>query len=156
VVNPLFDYDYGPGFRNNDESGVMENVPPAIRRVIMPLVPKVDADGNERGGVPSLLLRLPLGTYTGWNPIPSGALKGRERSLAGGYIPFAKTKADRLAKGDPRLSIEERYPSAAAYYAAALKQANDLVQQRFLLPEDAVRLLNQMMTELGASNLLSH
>ncbi len=52
------------------------------------------------------------GTYTGWNPIGSGVLKGRERSLAGGYIPFAKTKAERLASGDPRLSIEERHPSS--------------------------------------------
>ena len=85
-----------------------------------------------------------------------GALKGRERSLAGGYIPFPKTKAERLATGDPRLSIEERYPSAAAYYGAAVKQTDNLVQQRLLLPEDAIRLLNQMMTELETSRLLQH
>jgi hypothetical protein len=156
VINPLFDYDYGPAFHDNDESGVISNVPPVIRRVILPLVPKVNADGNELGGVPSLLHRLPLGTYTGWNPIPAGALKGRERSLAGGYIPFAKTKAERLATGDPRLSIEERYPSAAMYYAAAIKQADDLVKQRLLLPEDATRLLAQVMTDLETSKLMPH
>jgi hypothetical protein len=153
VINPLFDYDYGPMFHSNDESGVITNVPPAVRRVILPLVPRVDSDGNEMGGVPSLLYRLPLGTYTGWNPIPAGALKGRERSLAGGYIPFARTKAERLASGDSRLSIEERYRNAAEYYAAGVKHANELVQQRLLLPEDAIRLLNQMMTELEASKL---
>ena len=156
VVNAVLDYDYGPAFRYNDESGVITNVPPAIKQVIPTLVPRVDKDGNETGGVPSLLQRVPLGTYTGWNPIPSGPLKGRERSLAAGYIPFAKTKAERLATGDPRLSIEERYPTADAYSAAAVRAANDLVQARFLLPEDAMRLLNQMLTEMDASKLLRH
>jgi hypothetical protein len=155
VVNPVLDYDYGPDFRYNDESGVIANVPPAIRRVIPTLVPKVDADGNEMGGIPSLLQRVPLGTYTSWNPIPAGPLKGLEKSLAAGYIRFAKTKAAREASGDPRLSIGERYPNAAAYYATAVKQANTLVQQRFLLPDDAIRLLNQMVTDLEASKLFT-
>jgi hypothetical protein len=153
VVNPVLDYNYGPEFRNNDESGIISNVPPAIKHVIPTLVPRVDADGNEMGGVASLLQRVPLGTYTGWNPIASGPLKGRQNSLVAGYVPFAKTKAERLATGDPRLSIEERYPTAAVYYAAAVKQANDLVKQRLLLPDDAIRLLNQMVTELEASKL---
>ena len=154
VVNPVLDYDYGPQFRYNDESGVITNVPPAIRHVIPTLVPKVDADGNEMGGVPSLLQRVPLGTYTSWNPIATGPLKGREKSLAAGYVPFAKTKAERVAGGDPRLSIEERYPTPALYYAAAEKQAKELVQQRLLLPEDEVRLLNQISTEIEAKRLL--
>ena len=57
----------------------------------------------------SVLLEVPLGTYTGWNPIARGFFKGHIQSLGGGYIPFAKTKAQRLASGDPRLSLEERY-----------------------------------------------
>ena len=28
VVNPVLDYDYGPAFRYNDNSGVVANVPP--------------------------------------------------------------------------------------------------------------------------------
>jgi hypothetical protein len=60
---------------------VITNVAPPIRRVITPLVPKLNADGNEIGGVPSLLHRLPLGTNTGWNPIPDGAMRGREKTL---------------------------------------------------------------------------
>jgi hypothetical protein len=154
VVNPVLDYDYGREFRYNDESGVIALVPPRVKRVIPTLVPKVDADGNEIAGVRSLLMRVPLGTYTGWNPIPVGALKGRERSLAGGYIPFAKTRSERLASGDSRLSIEERYPSLQAYYAAATSQANDLVKQRFLLPDDAARLLKQILDDMRASHLL--
>jgi hypothetical protein len=153
VVNPVLDYDYGQAYRYNDNSGVIANVPPPIRRAIPTLVPKVDGDGNEIAGVRSLLMRMPLGTYTGWNPTPSGPLKGRQRSLAGGYVPFAKTKAERLAAGDPRLSIEERYPSSWSYVSSAMNQANALVQQRFLLPEDAVRLLKQVLNDVEAGGL---
>jgi hypothetical protein len=97
---------------------------------------------------------VPLGTYTGWNPIGSGVLKGRQRSLAGGYIPFAKTRAERLAIGDPRLSIEERYPSLQAYFAAATREAAALVADRLLLPDDAVRLLQQVLDDMRESQLL--
>jgi len=154
VVNAVLDYDFGPAYRYNDSSGVMTNVPPTIKRVIPTLVAKVNADGNDVAGVKSVLFQVPLGTYTGWNPIASGILKGRERSLAGGYIPFAKTKAERLASGDSRLSIEERYPNLWAYYSAAAAAAADLVKQRLLLPDDAVRLLKQLLSDMERSKLL--
>ncbi len=154
VINAVLDYDYGPAFRYNDDSGVITKVPPPVKRVIPTLVPKLDADGNEIAGVKSVLASVPLGTYTGWNPIGAGVLAGRERSLAGGYIPFAKTKAERVAAGDPRLSIEERYPSLSAYYEAAAARAAELVRQRFLLPDDAARLLKQVMSDMTASGLL--
>ena len=154
VVNSVLDYDFGPQYRYNDSSGVITNVPPTVKRVIPTLVPKVDADGNDVAGVKSLLFRVPLGTYTGWNPIGSGILKGRERSLAGGYIPFAKTRAERLASGDPRLSIEERYPSLQAYVAAATREAAALVADRLLLPDDAARLLKQIVDDMRNSQLL--
>jgi hypothetical protein len=156
VVNAVLDYDFGPEYRYNDSSGVMTKVPPPIKRVIPTLVGKVNADGNEVAGLKSVLLQVPLGTYTGWNPIASGVLKGRERSLAGGYIPFAKTKAERLASGDPRLSIEERYQDLRTYYAAAAAAAADLVRQRLLLPDDAARLLKQVLTDMESSKLLRH
>lgn len=154
VLNPVLDYDYGPDFRYNDDSGVITNVPPPVTRVITTLVPKVDSDGNEIAGVKSLLMSMPLGTYTGWNPIARGALKGRERALAAGYIPFARTRAERLANNDPRPSIEERYPSLAQYRSAALAHANDLVARRLLLKEDADRLLTQLDGDMEASGLL--
>jgi len=155
VVNAVLDYDYGATFRYNDNSGVIANVPPTVKHVIPTLVPKVDNDGNEIAGVKSLLLSMPLGTYTGWNPIATGPLKGRDRALAGGYLPFAKTKAERLAAGDPRLSIEERYPSLWSYYSAAFVKAEDLVRRRFLLPEDALRLMKQLLSDLETSNLFT-
>jgi hypothetical protein len=101
-----------------------------------------------------LLLRMPLGTYTGWNPYSTGPLKGQECTLAGGYIPFAITQAQRLASGDPRLSIEERYGRLGNYYSAALYQAKDLFRQRFLLLDDANRLINQMLSDMLAGGLL--
>ncbi|MEO7271721.1 MAG: alpha/beta hydrolase domain-containing protein, partial [Vicinamibacterales bacterium] len=154
VVNSVLDYDFGPNYRYNDSSGVMTIVPPTVTRVIPTLVSKVDGDGNDVGGVKSVLFRVPLGTYTGWNPIGSGVLKGRERSLAGGYIPFAKTKAERMASGDPRLSIEERYPSLEVYVDAATRAAAELVAARLLLPDDATRLLKQVVDDMTKSQLL--
>jgi hypothetical protein len=144
VMNSVLDYDFGPNFRYNDESGVIDNVPAPVKQVIPTLAVKTDADGNEIAGIRTLLLQLPLGTYTSWNPIPSGVLKGQEQSLAAGYIPFAKTKAARLASGDPRLSIEERYPTLWGYYFNAIQISANLVNQGYMLPEDANRLLNQL------------
>jgi hypothetical protein len=155
VVNPVLDYDYGPDYRYNDNSGVITKVPPGVKKAITMLIPKVDKDGNEIAGIHTLQLRVPLGTYAGWNPISSGPLKGRQRSLSGGYIPFPRTKAERLAKDDPRLSIEERYPTLWQYIAEASKQAHELVKQRFLLPEDATRLIQKLISDMTTSKLLS-
>ena len=107
------------------------------------LVPRVDADGNEMAGVRSVLLEAPLGTYTGWNPIARGFFKGDIQALGGGYIPFAKTKAQRLAAGDPRLSLEERYVTHDGYVARVKAAAARAVAERFLLQDDADRLVAQ-------------
>jgi hypothetical protein len=154
VINPVLDYDFGSGYRYNDGSGVMSSVPPAIKGVIPTLVPKVNADGNEVSGLRSLLHSVPLGTYTGWNPTVGGPLAGRQRTLSGGYIPFARTRAEREASGDPRPSIEERYPGLWAYYSAAASRAAELVRDRLLLPEDALRLLKQIVADMETSGLL--
>ena len=92
-------------------------------------MPRIDADGNELDGIRSPLISAPLGTYVGWNVFAAGFEKGRFCNNIGGYIPFAATKAERLAKGDPRPSLEERYPSHAAYVAKVKAQADALVAQ---------------------------
>ena len=150
VINVLMDYDYGPGFRYNDESGVMTNVVPPIKQIIPTPAAKLDEDGNEIAGVRSVLLQAPLGTYTSWNPVASGPLKGNEGNLAAGYIPFALTKAARLASGDPRRSIEERYGSQEGYNCVVKRAAGQLVRRRFLLPDDA----NRLIAQAAASNVL--
>ncbi len=65
LINPLLDYDFGPGFNRIDGTGVATKLPPAIKHVIKMKVPRVDADGNELGGVPVVLREAPLGTYLG-------------------------------------------------------------------------------------------
>ena len=143
VFLPLFDYDFGPEFKYADVSGVMALQPPVVRQTLPQLVPKVDADGNETAGVRSVLLQVPLGTYTGWNPVARGFFKGQIQALGGGYIPFAKTKAERLASGDPRLSLEERYGTHDVYVAKVKEAARRQVAERFLLQEDADRFVDQ-------------
>ena len=143
LVNTFFIYDFGSRFRYNDLSGAIASQPPAVRGVVPMLVPKTDADGNEVSGVPSVLHQAPLGTYLGWNVTASGYLKGRGCGFAGGFIPFARTKAERERSGDPRLSLEERYGTHEAYVQRVQEAARVLVEQRFLLPDDAERLVKE-------------
>jgi hypothetical protein len=146
VMNVLMDYDYGPDFRYRDQSGVISNVVPSIEQVIPTLAAKVDEDGNEVAGLKSVLLQAPLGTYTSWNPVASGPLRGNEGNLAAGYIPFAITKAESMASGDPRRSVEERYGSQEGYVCAVQLAARREVGKRLLLQEDAERLIAQATT----------
>jgi Alpha/beta hydrolase domain len=143
LVNSLVDYDFGPDFKYNDLSGLITKWPPAIKQVIPTLVPRVNKDGNDEVGVPSVLHQVPLGTYVGWNVTAAGFNKGRICGLNGAVIPFAKTKAERVAAGDPRLSLEERYGSHDAYVAAVRTAAAGAVKEQFLLQEDADRLVAQ-------------
>ena len=141
-VNPVLDYDWGPDFDEFDATGDPTNVPPPVRSAIKMLVPRVDADGNELGGVPTVQRDAPLATYLGWN-ITSGpgeaAYDGRPFhagqvcNYVGGMVPFAKTKAQRLANNDPRLSLEERYGTHKGYVAAVTKAADNAACQGYLL-----------------------
>jgi Alpha/beta hydrolase domain len=116
-------------------------VPPRIRHVIRMTAPRVDADGNERGGVPVVLHGAPLGTYLGWNITAAGFHKGKICNYAGGMIPFAETKAERIASEDPRLSLEERYGSHGGYVAAVEAAARKAIAEGFLLEGDAKALV---------------
>ncbi len=143
-IMPVLDYDWGPDFNYTDASGVPSNAPPPVKQVIKMLVPRVDADGNELGGVPNVLTDAPLGTYLGWNITAGGARpfhQGQICNYVGGMVPFAKTKAERLATGDPRLSLEERYGSHDGYVAAVTRAAARAVARGFLLQADADALI---------------
>ena len=143
VLTPLYEYDFGTRFKYNDLSGVMTIQPPPVRQILPTVAPKVDADGNEMAGVASVLHQVPLGTYTGWNTVASGFYKGHIRTNTGAYIPFAKTKTARLASGDPRPSLEERYGTHETYVAQVRAAAERLVRGRYLLKDDADRLIAQ-------------
>src|SRR5437899_924228 len=150
LVNPVLDYDWGPEFNYTDGSGVRTKVPPTVKRTIKMKVPRVDADGNETGGVPVLLLGAPLGTYLGWNIVSEGFHQGKLCNYAGVMIPFARTRADREAAGDPRLSLEERYKNHDGYVAAVRTASAKAVAAGFLLQADADKLI----AEAAASNVL--
>ena len=143
LINPLLDYDWGGDFNHTDASGVPTRIPPVVKQVIPTLAPRVDADGNELGGVPVVLRDAPLGTYLGWNVTEAGFHQGKICNFAGGMIPFATTRAERLRRDDPRPSLEERYGTHAGYVDAVRTAAANAVAQGFLLQEDATALVAQ-------------
>ena len=143
-IMPVLDYDWGPQFNPQDGSGIASNAPPRIRQVLKMFAPRVNADGNELGGVPVVLLDAPLGTYLGWNVTAGGDRpfhKDQICNYAGGMIPFARTAQQRKAARDPRRSLEERYRTHAGYVAAVTQAARRAVKAGFLLPADAAALI---------------
>jgi hypothetical protein len=143
LVNPVLAYDFGPYFNYSDGTGLMTKVPPTITRIVDTKVPKVDADGNEIGGVPVVLREAPLGTYLGWNITAAGFHKGQLCNYAGGMVPFAKTKAERMTNEDPRPSLEERYGDHAGYVRAVRAATQKAMAAGFLLQQDADALIDQ-------------
>jgi hypothetical protein len=102
-------------------------------------VSAVDNDGNEVAGIRLPSIAVPLGTHTGWN-----VYKAQPDELAdrdGSFIAFTRTKAEREAACDPRLSLAERYGSKAAYVDRVRQAAAALVAERLLLQDDADRLI---------------
>ena len=155
---PILDYDWGPEFDEFNATGNPTNVPPPIKAVVKTMVPKVDADGNELGGVPTVLRDAPLGTYLGWNITagpgdpgydnanPRPFHKGQVCNYVGGMVPFAVTKAQRLANNDPRLSLEERYGTHDGYVAAVKAAADNAACQGYLNAGPAAALMGAKCT----------
>jgi hypothetical protein len=110
---------------------------PGALSVLPFIVPQVDSDGNDIGGIRLPEQAVPLGTYTDWafRSEQSGA-PNTLVAMAGSYIPFAKTRVDRDKSRDPRLSVEERYGTRSEYMQRVEAAADRLVQERFLLQED--------------------
>ena len=103
-------------------------------------VPRLDADGMAIAGIRQPVLEAPRATYTGWNPRAEGFGPGVLCPLRSAVLPLAATRATRQP-GDPRPSIEERYPTAADYVAAVRAAADRLVAERMLLAEDAAAMV---------------
>ncbi|HWH78546.1 MAG TPA: alpha/beta hydrolase domain-containing protein, partial [Candidatus Binatus sp.] len=131
--------DYGPQVRH----GKISVHPPRQigNGAYKILVPKVDADGNDIAGIRLPAVEVPIGTYTGWNLRPRGLAEGELSGLLGSFIPFAKTKAQRRTSGDPRLSLEDRYRNHDDYVRQVSTAARILVEQRYLLADDAERII---------------
>ena len=138
LVDGLHRIDYGRAFDVRRESGIVDEPPRAASHAAYRvLVPRVNSDGNEVAGLRSVGLEVPLGTYTGWNLRRAGFAEGELCGLTGSFVPFARTRAERAASGDPRPSLEERYADHAGYVAAVRAAAARLVAARLLLPDDA-------------------
>ena len=149
LISTRYALDFGPDFNTK---GIVTKYPPSVvDRPSYPIfVPKVDADGNEIAGVRLPPVAAPIATTTGW-ATRAPEFGGPDGCEGGGqHVAFPATQADRIASGDPRLSLEERYKTYEAYVAAVAAAANNLMTQGFLLPADVQAYID----EAKASNVL--
>jgi hypothetical protein len=126
--------DYGNEYA---ATRVITKEPPALGDPFPVLVPQVNADGNDEGGIALPEIAGPLGTHTGWN-ISTFELSGLRylAGLVGSFAPFARTRAEREQSHDVRPSIEERYKNRDDYLQRVRRAATDLVRERFVLQDD--------------------
>jgi hypothetical protein len=148
ALNEAFAFDYGGQF--SAKGGRVAAAPPKKGTKYEMRVPKPDEDGLDLGGVRTLDVAAPVGTNTGWNLWASGPRGNDLCGLNGAFFPFARTAAERAKSGDPRRSLEERYKDHAGFVAAVEQAAGKLVDERFLLQEDARTLIDTA----AASNIL--
>jgi hypothetical protein len=140
VLNQAMLLTYGPAF--DSTGGRLAMLPPKHGAKYMGLVPKPDGDGLDLGGIRTVDIAVPVGTNLGWNLRPAGHRGTDLCGLSGSFVAFAKTKAERLSRADPRPSLEERYRDHAGFVTAVEQAARRLVQDRFLLEEDAQDAIN--------------
>nr|MCU0246443.1 hypothetical protein [Bryobacter sp.] len=134
-----YSLDFGPRFK---DEGIIEKEPPQVRGPFAVLVPQVDSDGIDLGGIRMPAVQVPLGAATGWN-LRSAAAGAPERLVAntGSWFPLAATRAQRESSKDPRPSIEERYSSREDYLQRVRKAAGELAGRRLLLQRDVEFIL---------------
>ncbi len=129
--------DFGP----HAGEGILTVLPPAITSPYPALVPRTDADGHDVAGIRVPAVQAPLATHTGW-AVRAAEYAGNDLcDAAGQRLALPRTKAERLAKGDPRPSLEERYATPAAYVAAVAGSARNLHRDGLLLAEDVERIV---------------
>ena len=109
----------------------------------------MDRDGNEVAGIQPVGNRAPLGTNLPYNYDADPEIRDLA-GLLGAFIPFHTTKTARIASGDGRLSLEERYGNHAGYVTAVRMAVDALVNAGFLLSKDRDRII----TEAEASDVL--
>ncbi len=126
--------DFGADYSS---TRVITKEPPSLGEPFAVLVPQVNADGNDEGGIALPEVAVPLGTHTGWNvsTLPLSGLRYLA-GLVGAFQPFARTRAEREQSGDSRPSIEERYKDRQDYLQHVKRAATDLVRERFMLASD--------------------
>ncbi|MBM3726790.1 MAG: hypothetical protein FJW40_15375 [Acidobacteria bacterium] len=127
VVSPVrlhevFRLDFGPEFRTR---GIVSQEPPRMGPPFAVLVPQVDSDGNDLGGLRTPQVAVPVATHTGWN-LRNPAIGSPEElfSMTGSYFPFT------------REVVMKRYQSKTNYLAQIRAAAQKLIAERYLLERD--------------------
>ena len=120
-----------------DVSGIMAE-PPIPGRAYTVLLPQVDADGNPIDGLRNTNVQVPPRYLHRVEHQEARIQRGDSCDLDGRLHSVLQDQSRAGAAGDPRLSLEERYPTHDDYVAKVTAAANDLVSKRLLLPEDAV------------------
>jgi hypothetical protein len=139
-ANRGYRIDFGP----NWQAGVLSKQPPKVGRPYPVLVPQADSDGNEVAGVRLPEIRVPLATYAPWNlRDPSIGAPDQRVSFEGSCIPFPRTLDERKKTGDPRKSIAERYSGGEQYMERYGEALDELIKQRWILPDDRAALLHR-------------
>ncbi len=152
-------FNFGPDFY---ETGIATINPPVITPpyednqangpIYPSFIPKTDSDGNDIAGIRLADLTVPLATFTGW-ALRSGVWADDGCESTGQYIPFAQTLEERIASGDLRPSVEERYQSLSHYVREVTHALNRMVRQRLLLCEDFDSELERLIAAGVAAGL---
>ncbi|MBL8211656.1 MAG: hypothetical protein JNK87_13125 [Bryobacterales bacterium] len=121
-LHDVYRLDFGPDFRTR---GIVTYEPPKMGPPFTVLVPQVDADGNDIGGLKTPQVAVPLAAHTGWN-LRNPAIGSPEElfSMVGSYFPFSKEV------------VIQRYQNKQAYLAKVRKEAQRLIAERYLLERD--------------------
>ncbi len=122
-----YDLDYGPEFASR---GIVSVEPPRVVARFPVLLPQVDADGIDLGGIRLPVVAVPLGTFTGWNL--RHAKSGAPEQIGGTAGSFFAFDAAEIAR---------RYPNRQEYLRRIAEAAGALERQRFLLAADRERVL---------------
>ena len=135
-------FDFGPEWGR----GIVAYEPPRVGKPFTGLIPAVDADGNSRAGIRLPDVQVPLATYAGWNyRAPSIGAPDQLAGEAGSFYPFPRTRSERQATGDSRVSIEERYSSREQYLGKFTIAARQLMADGFLLAQDLPEIIDQAL-----------
>jgi alpha/beta hydrolase family protein len=144
-IHRVFRMDFGETFRT---AGVITKEPPEMGKEFPTLVMQVNKDGNEIAGLKTPQVAVPLATHTGWNlRDPLIGAPSEMYSMKGSYFPFARTKSERERRGDPRLSVAERYAGPEEYVKRIGDSARKLFQQGYLLERDLPAILQLSRAE---------
>lgn len=117
------------------QRGIVDE-PPRVSGTYPTLVPQVDRDGNEIGGIRLPNVAVPLATWTGWNPRdPKAGFPNERASFIGSYLPFTKSRIAELYR--------DKYDYLGRYTSAAMQ----LLQDRFIVADDLPSILSRAEQE---------